>query len=293
MGFDLGRVCGGSLARPCTHGMQAAVFAALAGLVGAKNDATAGLWRNVGNPRISAVRLRVAQAQLAVALNTDRITAAALPPFCDAIHGHRPPRRSWPWAAPPPPGPVSASAKRCSGEEPAALLARRPHARAGEEAAASRPAAGQGRGVGPRLPLLRGGLCGAVQDADAGARGHRRCHPCRAARLVLERGGALLCSGVATHGALLHGLHLVAAVLHAGVRGGLLRRVARTGLGRLDGPPSSSSELPPAAAATMNDVVLVHTLELLDEMTKMRESMVRLPSCSGGWPYLFAFFSQT
>jgi hypothetical protein len=66
--------------------------------------------------------------------------------------------------------------------------------------------------------------------------------PCRAARLVLERGGVLLCSGVVTHGALLHGLHLVAAVLHAGVRGGLLHWVARTGLGRLDGPPSSSSE---------------------------------------------------
>jgi hypothetical protein len=124
-------------------------------------------------------------------------------------------------------------------------------------------------------------------------RGRRRCPPCRAARLVLERGGALLCSGVATHGALLHGLHLVAAVLHASVHGGLLHQVARTGLGRLDGPPSSSSEYPPAAAATMDDAVLVHALELLDEMTKRRESMVRLPSCSGGWSYLFVFFLQT
>jgi hypothetical protein len=62
--------------------MQAAVFAALARerawLVGAKNDAAAGLWRNVGNPRFSVARLRVAQARLAVALNIDRITPLLL-----------------------------------------------------------------------------------------------------------------------------------------------------------------------------------------------------------------------
>jgi hypothetical protein len=46
-------------------------------------------------------------------------------------------------------------------------------------------------------------------------------------------------------------------------------------------------------ALSVDDAVLVHAIELLDEMTKRRESMVRLPSCNRGWPYLFAFFSQT
>jgi hypothetical protein len=56
-----GRVCEGGPSRPCAHGLQVHMFADLARvgarLDAAKNDAAAGLGRNVARVRLSRARL--------------------------------------------------------------------------------------------------------------------------------------------------------------------------------------------------------------------------------------------